>query len=178
MAEHREQGTEGGDRLGGERREVAVEAIEDGPAGPRRSARAWTWPRTRPRDLVQRVAQVPLAPQPVDDLVARAAAGHVGDEVAEQAVDAAVVGRADGRRPISGRRRRTCSQPASRSRADSSARTPWPSAAASLSIRPGPRWPRGAGPSGSAARGSARRGRAGSTRRRSPALAATSRPAR
>ena len=46
------------------------------------------------------MAQVPLAPQPVDDLAGRAAAGHVGDEVAEEAVDAGVLGGPGGRRPF------------------------------------------------------------------------------
>ena len=43
------------------------------------------------------MAQVPLATEAVDDLVAGAPAGDVGNELAEQTVDAPVVGLADRR---------------------------------------------------------------------------------
>ena len=133
MAEHRDAGPERGDRIGGERRVVAVEAVEDRPGRPAQVGQGVDLVADPVESLEERVAEVPLPPQPVDDLVARAPAGDVGDEVAEQPVDAR--GRRPVRRPAASSAASSAvpSQPASRSRADSMARTLCPSAAASLS---------------------------------------------
>ena len=78
---------ERGDGVGGERLALGAEAIEHLPpalqVGKLVDLRADPFERSE-----QAVAEVPLPPQPMDDLQARAPAGHDRDERPEQAVDA------------------------------------------------------------------------------------------
>ena len=73
--------------------------------GPFRSARLVDLAADPVQGPEQAVAEVPLAPQPVDDLVARAAAGDDRDERPEEPVDAAVVGPSTGAGDLAASRR-------------------------------------------------------------------------
>ena len=147
-----------------------------GGRGPRRRGRAGRPGRgpgrgRRRRASWRRVAQLPLAPQAADDLVAGAAAGDVRHQVPEQAVDAA--GRR--RRSTGGgvarraRRRRGASRRAGRAPSPGPGPS-CPSAAASLSISTRAEVAAGGQARAAAAsRGSGRRGRSGSSRPATPA---------
>ena len=113
---------------------LAAEAVEDVGRRPLQVGQGVDAVADPLQRGVQAVAEVPLAAEPVDDLVPRTPPGDDGDERPEEAVDPAVVGPLDRRRDLPASASPAWSQPESCSRPSSSDSTPLPSVAASLSI--------------------------------------------
>ncbi len=100
MAEHVDQRPQRGHRIRRQRRVLAIETIEDRPGRPAQIGQGVHLLAHPGEHLTQRATQIPLPPQPFDDLAGRATAGHVRNELPEEAIDSGRLGRPCLRQPL------------------------------------------------------------------------------
>src|SRR4029450_11754730 len=90
-ADHEDNGVDPADGVGSESRVFVVEPCEDLGRRAAEVGKSVDLIANSVEDLVKGMAQLPFASKASDDLMARSAASHVGDEVAKEPVDVCII---------------------------------------------------------------------------------------